>query len=114
VDFNLVSAKIAFGRRVVVGVDVESIVWAGLHAGLATDAAPVVEIDDAVGTPIEGRGGTDLDAWSIIAMIATHDPEVAGGIGKLALLDVLYPSAKYTNWHLVLFLAGDAAGMTSN
>jgi hypothetical protein len=105
-------AEVALGRGVVVGIDVESIVGTSLHASLATDAAPVVEINDSISSPVERAGGTDFRARRIIAMVAPHHPEVARSVRKLALLDVLDPSAKYTNRHLVFLFARDRAGVT--
>ena len=105
-------AEVAFGRGVVVGIDVESIVGTSLHASLATDAAPVVEINDSIGSPVEGAGGTDFRARRIIAVVAPHHPEVAGGVGKLTLFDMLDPGAKNTNRHLVFLFARDRAGVT--
>jgi hypothetical protein len=105
-------AEVALSRGVVVGIDVESIVRTGLHASLATDAAPVVEINDSISSPVERAGGTDFRTRRIVAMVAPHHPEVAGGVGELALFDVLDPSAKYTNGHLVFLFARDCAGVT--
>jgi hypothetical protein len=107
-------AEIALGRSVVVGINVESIVRTSLHASLATDAEPVVEINDTVRPPVQGAGGTDLGARRVIAMVAPHHPEVARAVGKLTLFDMLHPSAKYAHRHLVLLFAGDRAGMTPN
>jgi hypothetical protein len=105
-------AEVALGRGVVVGIDVESIVGTSLHASLATDAAPVVEINDSISTPVERAGGTDFRARRIIAMVAPHHPEVARGVGELALFDMLYPGAKDTHRHLVFLFARDCAGVT--
>jgi hypothetical protein len=105
-------AEVALGRGVVVRVDVQSIVGTSLHASLATDAAPVVEINDSVRSPVECAGGTDFRARRIIAMVAPHHSEMARSVRKLALLDVLDPSAKDTNRHLVFLFARDCAGVT--
>jgi len=105
-------AEVALGRGVVVGIDVESIVGTSLHASLATDAAPVVEINDSIRTPVERAGGTDFRARRVITVVAPHHPEVAGGVGELALFDMLYPGAKDTNRHLVFLFARDRAGVT--
>jgi hypothetical protein len=107
-------AEIAFGGRIVIGIDIESIVRTRLHASLATNAALVVKINDSVGPPVQGAGGTDFRARRVIAVVAPHHSEVTGGMGKLALLDMLDPSAKYTNRHLVLLFARDRAGVTAN
>ena len=56
-DLHPVRAVVALRGRVGVGVDVECVVRAGLHAGLAADAAVAVEIDDPVGPPVERTVG---------------------------------------------------------
>lgn len=45
-------------------------------------------------------------------MVATHDSEVPTGVRELALLDVLYPGAKHSNWDMVLLFASHSTGMT--
>ena len=105
-------AEIALGRGIVVGIDVKSIVRTGLHASLATDAAPVVEVDDAVSPTVQRAGGTDHRARRIIAMVASHHPKVARGMGKLAFFDVLDPGAENTHRDLVFLFARDRAGVT--
>lgn len=105
-------AEIAFGGGIVVGIDIESIVRTSLHAGLTTNAAPVVEIDDSVGPPIQSTGGTDYRARGVIAVVAPHYAEMARSVRKLALFDVLDPGAENTNWDLVFFLTGDRTGVT--
>jgi hypothetical protein len=105
------SAEVALGRGVVVGINIESIVGTSLHASLATDAAPVVEINDSISSPVERAGGTDFRARRVITVVAPHHPEVAGRVWELALFDVLYPGAKDTNRHLVFLFARDCAGV---
>jgi hypothetical protein len=107
-------AEIAFGCGIVVGINVQCIVRTSLHASLATDAAPVVEINYAVCPPVQCTGGTNFRAWRIVAVIASHHSEVARRIGKLTLFDMLDPSAKYTNRHLMFFLARDRTSVTTN
>jgi len=65
-----VRAKVALHRGVLVRVDVERVVRARLHAGLAADAAARVEVDDAVGSPEERFRRADLDARGVLAVIA--------------------------------------------
>jgi hypothetical protein len=107
-------AEIALGRGIVVGIDVKSIVRTGLHASLATDAAPVVEIDDTVCPSIKRAGGTDFRTRRVIAVVASHHPEVARSVGELALFNMLYPGPKHANRHLVFLFARDGAGVTAN
>lgn len=56
--------------------------------------------------------GTDLNAGSRVAMIATHNAEVPTRVRKLALLDVLYPGAKHANRDVIFFFTCHGTGMT--
>src|SRR6185312_5860429 len=47
-------------------------------------------------------------------MVASHHAEMAAGVREGALLDVLDPGAKDANRDLVLILAGNRAGVTSD
>jgi hypothetical protein len=70
-------AEITFRCRVVVGINVESVVWTSLHASFASDATTVVEIYNSVRSAVQGAGGTNLGAWRVITVVAPHDAEVA-------------------------------------
>jgi hypothetical protein len=107
-------AEIAFGRCIVVGIDIERVIRTGLHAAFASDTNFIVEVYDAIGTAEEGAGGADLNAGSVIAVVTSHDPEVAAAVGKFALLDVFHPRAKHTQRDLVLFLARHGTGVTAD
>ena len=52
-DIDSVGTVIAFGGGVSLRVDIKCIVGTGLHAGLASNAAAVVKINDAVFALIE-------------------------------------------------------------
>lgn len=106
--------EIAFGRSVVVGIDVQSIVRTSLHAGLATDATPVVEIDDSIEPPIQRTCGTDFRARWVIAVVAPHHAKMARSARKFALLDVLDPGAKDTDRDLMFLFARHRAGVTTD
>jgi len=106
--------EIALGRCVAVWVNVERVIRTGLHATLASNAAPAVKIDDAVCATVECSRRTDFDAWRRITMIAAHHAEVPAGVRELTFFDVLYPGAKYPDRHLVLLFARHRAGMTAN
>ncbi|OLD63633.1 MAG: hypothetical protein AUF65_01765 [Chloroflexi bacterium 13_1_20CM_50_12] len=86
-----VRAVVALGSRMRVGVDIERIIGAGLHAGFAADTATGIEIDDAVLAFVERARRANSDAWRVIAVIAAVHQEIAAGIGELAPLDVLDP-----------------------
>src|SRR5207245_11046568 len=114
VDLDPVHAVVALGRRLRLGIDVERVVGAGLHARLAADATVAVEIHDAVGPPVQRHRGADGHARRVVAVIAAHDGEVAPRIRERPLLDVLDPGAVDSERHLVLFLAGDRTGVAAN
>jgi hypothetical protein len=107
-------AEIAFRRGVVIGIDIQSVVRTSLHASLAADAPPVVEINDSVCSPVQRAGRTDFGTWRVIAVVAPHHSEVSRCVGKLALLDMLYPGAKYANRNLVFLFARNRASVTAD
>jgi hypothetical protein len=47
-------------------------------------------------------------------MVATHHAEMAAGVRKLTLFDVLDPGAEDAERNIVLFLAGDRARVTAD
>jgi hypothetical protein len=106
--------EVTFGRGIVVGIDVQGVIGTGLHATLAADASLIVKIDDSVGAPVEGFGGANGNAGGRIAVVTSHHPEVAAGVRKFALLDVLHPGAKDAQWNLVFLLARHRAGVTTD
>src|SRR6185437_14790781 len=112
--FHAVRAEVALGCCVVVGIDIEGVIRAGLHAALAANTSLVVKVDDSVRTPVESFGGTNGDARGRIAVVTSHHSEMTAGVRVLALLHVLDPGAKDAHRHLVLFFAGDGAGMAAN
>jgi len=111
---HAVRTEVALGRGVGVGIDVEGVVGASLQAGLAPDAPTAVEIDDAVGTTVEGDGRTDRHARRVVTVVAPEDGEVPPGVRVLPLLDVLHPRPEGAEGHAVLFLAGDGARVTAD
>src|SRR5258708_38761412 len=106
--------EVAFLGDAAIGMDVDRVVRAGLHARLASDAVITLEIDDAIFPGIERVDGADADARCVIAVVTSHDAEVASRFRILTLFDVLDPGAKAADRHLVLCLTGHRAGMTSD
>src|SRR5260370_37045054 len=92
--FHAVSAEVAFGGGVEIGIDVEGVIGAGLHATLAADTSLIVKIDDSVGASVEGVGGADGNAGSFVTVVTSQHAEMAAAIGKLTLFHLLIPSAK--------------------
>ena len=106
-----VRAEVALRGRLRLGVDVEGVVRAGLHARLAADAAVAVEVDDPVRPPVERHRGADGHAGRVVAVVAAKDREVPARVRKLALLDVLHPRPERAERNAVLLLARHRAGV---
>jgi len=68
---NPVGAVIALSRGALVRIDVKGIVWTGLHAGLTTDAAIIIEVDDTIFSGEERSSWTNRGTWGVFAVIAT-------------------------------------------
>ena len=113
-DFGAMRAEVALGGGAVVGIDVNGVVRARLHASFATDAALGVEIDDAVFALVHRGHRADRHAGRILAMIAARDLKDAASVGECSLLDVLDPGAIHGQGDVVLGLAGDSAGVTAD
>jgi len=113
-DLRAMGAIVALGGGMAVGVDVERVIGAGLHARFTTDAARGVEVYDAVLALIESFGGTDSHARSIIAVVAAVDEKIAASVGKLAFFDVFHPGSIHANGHIVFGLARDSTGVTAD
>src|SRR5262249_52418235 len=113
-DLEPMRAVVALGGGVGSRIDVERVVGTRLHAGLAADAAAIVEVHDAVAPAIERDGGTDGDAGRGVAVVAAQHREVPPRVGERALLDVLYPGAEAAQGHAVLFLACHRAGVAAD
>ena len=113
-ELHSVRAEVALLGGVLLGVDVDGVIRAGVHARLAADAARRVEVDDAVGPPEQRSGRADRDARRGVAVVAPQDREQPAAVGVLTLLDVLQPGAVDAEGHLVLGLAGNGARMAAD
>ena len=107
-------AEVAFVGSVGGRVDVDGVIGAGVHAALAADAVPVVEVDHSVGGSEQRSGGADRDAGGVVAMVAAHHREMPVDMGERAGLDVLDPGAVHSEGNLVFALASNRAGMTAD
>ena len=108
-DLDAVVAEVALVGRVRLGVDVDRVVGAGVHARLAPDAPAVVEVDHAVRRAVQRPGRADRDARRVVALVAAHHREGAPGVRELTGLDVLHPRPVHSERHVVLALACDSA-----
>jgi hypothetical protein len=113
-QLGTVSAIVALGGGMGIGIDVERVIGASLHARFAADAARRVKVYDAILTLIEGLCGADGNAGSVITVVAAIDKEVTTGVGKLAFLDVFDPGAVDADRHVVFRLTRDGAGMATD
>jgi hypothetical protein len=85
-----------------------------LHAGFTTDAALVIEIDNAVGPPKKRHSRTDLNARRIVTVVAAKHGKVAPGFWIHPFFDVLHPRPIHSHGNIVFFLACHRAGMTTD
>src|SRR5690606_35807148 len=70
-------AVVALGRGAGLGIDVDRVVGARLHAGLAADAHVLVELHDAVGALVHRGHGADPHAGRVVTVVAARDLEAA-------------------------------------
>jgi hypothetical protein len=105
-------AEMTLFHRVGVWVDVERIVRTGLHARVTPDAFRPIEVDDAIGTALQGRHRTNGHTGGIFALIAAQHREMPACMGEAPLFDVFYPGAKGPQRHVVLRLARNGTGVT--
>src|SRR5712692_7243154 len=107
-------AEVALFRRVVFRVDEDRVVGAGGDTGFAADADVLVEIDDAIGAAVHGRGGTSGDTGRVITLVAAGDLKGAASGRELSDVDVLDVGAIHAEGDGVLRLTGSAAGVTAD
>jgi hypothetical protein len=98
-------AEVALRGSIAAGIDIKGVVRTSLHAAFASDAALIIKIYDSITTAEERVRGADLNAWRIVAMVASHYSEVTPGVREFSCLDVFHPGAKHPNRNLMLFLA---------
>ena len=113
-DVNPMCAIIALGRRVSVGVDVQSIVGAGLHTSLTANAASIVKIDNAVLSSEQCRNWADFDTRGVIAMVAAHDRKKPSRLWEFSLLNVLDPRSIDSDCDFMFALTSDRASVTTD
>lgn len=107
-------AIVALRGSMVVRVDVKRVIRTCLHTRFAADAARIVEIDDAIFALIQCFRRANLDARSVITMIAAIDEEIAARIGELAPFDVLDPRAIDAEGNIMFSLTRNRTGMAAD
>src|SRR5262249_59133277 len=110
---NARGVEITLGSGVAIRVNIKRVIRTSLHAGLTADAALVIEVDDTVGSAKKSDGGTNLNAGSVVAVVAAEHREVPPRIRVAALFNILHPCAVYSHRDVLLFLAGKLPDMTA-
>jgi len=107
-------AVVAFGRGAFIWIDINGIVWTGLHAGFAPDAALGTEIDDAVLALIHRGYWADSNAGRVLAVITSCYLEHAASIRVNSFFNIFHPGTVHGEGNVILRLAGHGAGVTAN
>src|SRR5437588_668176 len=92
-NFRTMGTIVALGRGLAVGINVERVIGACLHAGLTANTTLGIEIDDAVPALKESLRRANSDTRSIGAVIAAVDKKIAPRVGELAFFDIFDPRA---------------------
>jgi len=113
-NVGAVGAVMAFGRRAIIGVNVDGVVGAGLHTRLAANADAVVELYDAVGALVHGLGGADTYAGRVGAMVAARHLKMAARIGIGPCFYVFNPGTIHAQRDFVFTFTGGRKGVAAN
>jgi hypothetical protein len=97
-----------------VWIDVKRVVRARLHTSLTADAAVIIEINDAVASPIKCVRWTNFDARSAVTVVATENAKVPAGMRKFPFFDILHPSSEDPHRDLVFLFAGHSTGVATD
>ena len=108
------STEIAFLCRAVVGMNVQRIVGAGLHAGPEADTCFTVGVDYAVFAPKQGGHWAICHTRSVVAVVTTQDGKESPNIREGSLLYIFYPCSVRADGYIVFRLAGERAGVTTD
>ncbi len=108
------STEIALLSHPGIGIDVESIVRARLHARFTGDTPLSIKVHNAVVTGVQGAGGTDFNARSNFTVIAAQHREKTPGVRIRPHFHIFHPCPVHTDGHFVLRLTRYGAGMTAD
>lgn len=98
----------------VLGIDEDRVVRTRSHAGFASDADGLVEIDYAIGAPEHSSSRTGRDARRMSALIAPRDLVRSARLRKLAYINMLDVSACDRERYVVLRFARSRACVASD
>ena len=74
-------------------IDINGVVWTGLHARFASNAHVRIELDDTIVSLVHGRYRANPDAGWIRAVITASDLKITSDIGVLTRFYTLNPCA---------------------
>src|SRR5437868_13754267 len=95
-------AEITFFRRMVFGIDENSVVRAGCHAGFAAYTDGFIEINYAVRSLEHSCGRAGCYTGSVRALVAARDLMRSSSLRKFSDINVLYIGSRHTERHKVL------------
>ena len=107
-------AEVTFLCRMIFRVDEDGVVRARGHARLTAYADCFVEINYAVRALEHRSRRTGRNARSVRALITPRHLMRSSRLRKHANVNVLHVSARHTERHFILRLAGRSAGVTAN
>ena len=113
-QFDSVITEIAFVCSICLGVNVNRVIRACVHASLASNAVVVIKVHHAVGGSKQCRSWTDLHTGRIVTLVAAHDGKMSGRFGELTLFDVFDPGTIYSQRYVVFAFARDSARVASD
>src|SRR5437588_5155922 len=108
------SAEVTLFCRMILRVDEDSVVRARGHASLTAYADCFIEINYAVRALEHRCGRARSNARSVRALITPRHLMRSSRLRKHANVNVLHVSARHTERHFVLRLAGRSASVTAN
>jgi hypothetical protein len=113
-DLSPVSAVMTFSRRLQIGINVNRIIWTGLHTGFAADADLWIKINNSIMPLVHGCNRTNADTGWIRTMIAARDLKMAPCIWVATCFHIFHPGPVNAQRNPVLTLAGSGTGMATD
>ena len=113
-NIDPVRTEIALLGGMVFGIDKDSVVRTGGHAGFAADADRFIKVDDPVRTLEHSSRRTGRDAGCVRALIAAGNLMRPAYLREHADIHVLDVSARYAYGNDIFRLAGSRTGMATN
>jgi hypothetical protein len=107
-------AEMTFRGGIGLGVKIDRVVWAGLHAGFATDANGGIEFNNAVVALIHRADRTNPHTRRVGTVVATCHLKATAYIRESSRLGVFNPRAIRAQRHLIFRLARRTARVTAN